>query len=107
MFVDPGAFINMFMGVGVLKVRCLFRKLRKLALQYGGVVVFFDEADSLGQAVAGRQPGGMASSPDAVLGDATCNGIALPVRADAKRSCWQQHFADRRAAPSPPRSRAS
>jgi ATP-dependent Zn protease len=38
----------MFFGVGVLKVKSLFRKLRKLALRYGGVVVFFDEADSLG-----------------------------------------------------------
>ena len=47
-FVDPGAFTNMFFGVGVLKVKSLFRKLRKLALRYGGVVVFFDEADSLG-----------------------------------------------------------
>jgi len=47
-FVDPGAFINMFMGVGVLKVKSLFRKLRKLSLRYGGVIVFFDEADSLG-----------------------------------------------------------
>ncbi len=47
-FVDPGAFINMFFGVGVLKVKGLFRKLRKLSLRYGGVIVFFDEADSLG-----------------------------------------------------------
>jgi ATP-dependent Zn protease len=47
-FVDPGAFIQMFMGVGVLKVMALFRKLRRLALRYGGVIVFFDEADSLG-----------------------------------------------------------
>jgi cell division protease FtsH len=47
-FVDPGAFINMFFGVGILKVKSLFRKLRRLALRYGGVVVFFDEADSLG-----------------------------------------------------------
>ena len=47
-FVDPGAFQNMFMGVGILKVRSLFRRVRKLALRHGGVVVFFDEADSLG-----------------------------------------------------------
>jgi ATP-dependent Zn protease len=47
-FVDPGAFTNMFMGVGILKVKSLFRKLRKLALRYGGVIVFYDEADSLG-----------------------------------------------------------
>ena len=47
-FVDPGAFTNMFMGVGILKVKGLFRKLRKLSLRFGGVIVFFDEADSLG-----------------------------------------------------------
>lgn len=47
-FVDPGAFTNMFIGVGILKVKGLFRKLRKLALRYGGVIVFFDEADALG-----------------------------------------------------------
>ena len=58
-FVDPGAFTNMFMGVGILKVKSLFRKLRKLALRYGGVIVFFDEADSLGSrgALAQRRPG--------------------------------------------------
>ena len=55
-FVDPGAFTNMFFGVGVLKVKSLFRKLRKLALRYGGVVVFFDEADSLGN--RGMTPSG-------------------------------------------------
>jgi cell division protease FtsH len=47
-FVDPGAFNNMFFGVGLLKVKGLYRKLRKLALRYGGVIVFFDEADVLG-----------------------------------------------------------
>jgi ATP-dependent Zn protease len=47
-FVEPGAFINMFMGVGILKVKSLFRRARKLALRYGGVIMFLDEADSLG-----------------------------------------------------------
>ncbi|MGI9604504.1 MAG: AAA family ATPase [Acidimicrobiales bacterium] len=58
-FVDPGAFINMFMGVGILKVKGLFRKLRKLSLRYGGVIVFFDEADALGNrgSLAGTPPG--------------------------------------------------
>ena len=58
-FVDPGAFNNMFMGVGILKVKSLFRKLRKLALRYGGVVVFFDEADALGNRgiMTNRGPG--------------------------------------------------
>ncbi len=59
-FVDPGAFTNMFMGIGILKVKSLFRKLRKLALRYGGVIVFFDEADALGNrgALAQTGPGG-------------------------------------------------
>jgi ATP-dependent Zn protease len=57
-FVDPGAFINMFMGIGILKVKSLFRKLRRLALRYGGVIVFFDEADSLGRRGALAQGGG-------------------------------------------------
>lgn len=65
-FVDPGAFINMFMGVGILKVKALFRKLRKLAVRYGGVIVFFDEADSLGNrglaAQGGGSPGGQRST---------------------------------------------
>ena len=57
-FVDPGAFINMFMGVGILKVKSLFRKLRRLSLRYGGVIVFFDEADALGnRGAAVGQPG--------------------------------------------------
>ena len=60
-FVEPGAFINMFMGVGIIKVRSLFRKLRKLALRYGGVIVFFDEADSLGN--RGGASGRQASAP--------------------------------------------
>jgi cell division protease FtsH len=62
-FVDPGAFQNMFFGVGILKVKGLFRKLRKLALRYGGVIVFFDEADSLGSrgGVVGGGAGGYAT----------------------------------------------
>ena len=48
-FVDPGAFVQTFVGVAPMKIKHLYRKLRKLALRYGGVVVFFDEADVLGQ----------------------------------------------------------
>ena len=45
--VDAGAFINMFMGVGIPKVRPL-PQLRKLSMRYGGTIMFIDEADSLG-----------------------------------------------------------
>ncbi len=75
--VEPGAFVQMFMGVGVLKVKGLYRKVRRLALRYGGVLVFFDEADSLGSrgamagAPTGMQPG---DSPWSVA--PACNGMA-------------------------------
>jgi cell division protease FtsH len=74
-FVDPGAFQNMFMGVGILKVKGLFRRLRKLAIRYGGVIVFFDEADSLGSrggTVGGAAPGYNTPAPWSSSG---CNGF--------------------------------
>jgi cell division protease FtsH len=77
-FVDPGAFINMFMGVGILKVKSLFRKLRRLALRYGGVIVFFDEADSLGNR-GQMQPGplgGPMATPGPFDHDAACHGLS-------------------------------
>jgi cell division protease FtsH len=71
--VDAGAFINMFMGVGILKVRSLYRKLRKLSMRYGGAIVFIDEADSLGsrgpQAATSFQPTPWTTGP-------SCNGLA-------------------------------
>jgi ATP-dependent Zn protease len=77
-FVDPGAFINMFMGVGILKVKSLFRKLRRLALRYGGVIVFFDEADSLGNRGMMTQgaPGGQQRSAPAAFAHAGCHGFS-------------------------------
>ena len=75
-FVEPGAFINMFMGIGVLKVKSLYRKLRKLSLRHGGVIVFFDEADALGSR-------GTQGPPTGQFGQATrsdlgfiCNGFS-------------------------------
>jgi ATP-dependent Zn protease len=77
-FVDPGAFIQMFMGIGVIKVRSLFRRLRKLALRYGGVIVFFDEADSLGRrgALAQGGPNFPRYSTPGPLQTAGCNGFS-------------------------------
>jgi cell division protease FtsH len=77
-FVDPGAFINMFMGVGILKVKSLFRKLRRLALRYGGVIVFFDEADSLGNRgqLQPGPPGGPMATPGPFDPDAVCHGLS-------------------------------
>jgi ATP-dependent Zn protease len=55
--IEPGAFQAMFIGINILKVKSLYRRLRKLALRYGGVVAFFDEADVLGRRqLSGAQP---------------------------------------------------
>lgn len=76
-FVDPGAFINMFFGVGILKVKSLFRKLRKLSLRYGGVVVFFDEADSLGSRGSLAPEGTFRFSPaGSTIATPGCNGMS-------------------------------
>jgi cell division protease FtsH len=77
-FVEPAALTsNMFFGIGILKVKSLFRKLRKLSLRHGGVIVFLDEADSLGNrglAAAGGVTGGrMGSAPFATAG---CHGFS-------------------------------
>ena len=86
-FVEPGAFINMFMGIGVLKVKGLYRKLRKLSLRHGGVIVFFDEADALGSR------GGM-GAPQGQFGQSLhdrprvhLQRVQLPGRPQPERTC--------------------
>jgi cell division protease FtsH len=76
-FVEPGAFMAMFFGVGILKVKGLYRKLRKLATRYGGVIVFFDEADSLGNRGGVAQGGwNMDPTPGSAWSTApSCNGL--------------------------------
>src|SRR5262249_14544398 len=83
MLRDPGAFIHMFFGGGILKgkvlvrkVKSLFRKLRKLALRYGGVIVFFDEADSLGRRGALAQQGPNFPRAAAPFQRAGCHGFS-------------------------------
>src|SRR5438128_4325891 len=78
-FVDAGGLTAF--GFGALAVKGGFRKLRKLAVRYGGVIVFFDEADALGSRGAlpaggpfggqmrGHNQGPWATSP-------SCNGLS-------------------------------
>jgi cell division protease FtsH len=99
-FVDPGAFINMFMGVGILKVKSLFRKIRKLALKYGGVIVFFDEADSLGNRGQLLPPGawGGPMTPYPWSASQSCNGLGYVD--EARR--WQLLEGSLPSTPAPP-----
>ncbi|MET8144479.1 AAA family ATPase [Sphaerisporangium sp. NPDC005288] len=107
-FVDPGAFINMFMGIGILKVKSLFRKLRKLALRYGGVIVFFDEADSLGRRGALAQqgpPGSAGFSPAAPFRTDGCHGFGY-LSENTRAELTRQALGPSRAeAPAPGRDR--
>jgi ATP-dependent Zn protease len=74
-FVEPGAFVNMFMGIGLLKVKGLYRKLRKLSLRHGGVIVFFDEADALGSRGQMGSPTGQLGAAAMAYGGFSCNGF--------------------------------
>jgi ATP-dependent Zn protease len=76
-FVEPGAFINMFFGIGLLKVKGLYRKLRKLSLRHGGVIVFFDEADSLGSRGSMGTPQGQLGAAAMSYGGFDCNGFSF------------------------------
>ena len=106
-FVEPAAFINMFMGIGPLKVKSLFRKLRKLAMRYGGVICFFDEADSLGN--RGITTGGGIFGPGGAQGMAQagpwaageCHGGAYlsEPAVNAVLSSWSGGAADSVAVP--------
>ena len=91
-FVEPGAFMNMFIGVGILKVKGLFRKLRKLALRYGGVVAFFDEADALGN--RGSSVGGDGTFGSerfaTFLNDATEPGSSFPYLSPGAQRALQE-----------------
>jgi cell division protease FtsH len=101
-FVDPGAFINMFFGVGILKVKSLFRRLRKLAVRYGGVIAFFDEADSLGNRGAGVGVGGP-NSFGPVSPVAACHGFSY-LSQDTQEALFARMVQQAAAAVPAPRS---
>ena len=88
-FVDPSAFIQTFMGVAPMKVRFLYSKLRKLSLRHGGVIVFFDEADSLGSRGQLANPQQEASASWSAMH--TCNGMEY-VRSTTASALWDTHL---------------
>ncbi len=88
-FVDPSAFIQTFVGVAPMKVRFLYSKLRKLSLRHGGVIVFFDEADSLGSRGQLTAPQQEASKSFESLH--CCNGMSY-VRSSTASAVWDSHL---------------
>lgn len=55
--IPPGAFASTFIGINFLKVWQLGRYIRKYSKRHGGVIVFFDEIDVLGNRGAGVEGG--------------------------------------------------
>jgi len=47
-YASGTSFVNMFWGVGNLRIWRLFRKARKMSQKYGGAVIFIDELDAVG-----------------------------------------------------------
>jgi cell division protease FtsH len=48
LYSSGSGFASMFMGIGNLKVRRMFKKARSMSDKYGGAVIFVDELDALG-----------------------------------------------------------
>ncbi len=47
---------SMWMGMGALTIKMLYRKARKLSRKYGACILFLDEIDAVGQSRAGQMP---------------------------------------------------
>ena len=63
LFATGSGFANMFMGIGNMKVRKLFKKGRVMSDKYGGSVIFIDEIDAVG-ARGGGDDGSLRRSRD-------------------------------------------
>ncbi len=58
--VEANSLLGTFMGIGPLKVSQLFRKVRNLADEHGGGILFIDEIDAIGGSRGGvQQPQGV------------------------------------------------
>ena len=47
-YASAPSFQNMFFGVGNMQIMGLYRKARKMALEYGACIIFIDEIDAIG-----------------------------------------------------------
>ncbi len=74
--INGADFNAMFIGVGEMKVKSLVRKARKWANEYGGCVVFIDEAD----AVMGSRGGTEGDENNGVQGGGGIFGGGMGIR---------------------------
>ena len=57
-YASAPSFQNMFLGVGNLQIMALYRKARKMAREYGAVIIFIDEIDAIGMSRSSGGAGG-------------------------------------------------
>jgi ATP-dependent Zn protease len=98
-FVNIDASQLNTMGMGIIKVKLLFRRLRRYALRYGGVVAFFDEADAIGNrgTLATQGPQGQGHSHSLFSSTASCGGFGYlsdSTRQHLLDAMWQGDTAD-------------
>jgi cell division protease FtsH len=77
LYSNGTAFTSMFMGVGNLKIKSMFKRARRLSKDYDGAVIFIDELD----AVAGSR--GAVSN--------TRSGLDNPFIPQSARDFWAAH----------------
>ncbi len=81
LYATGSGFANMFMGIGNLKVRSLFKKARNMSDKYGGAVIFIDELDALGGsrgAISERSVGAERATDRFIMG-AGANGGGMGI----------------------------
>jgi ATP-dependent Zn protease len=66
-YASAASFQAMFMGMGVLMVKRLYGKARKLAREYGACVIFLDEIDAVGGSRS-SQAGGLGMGMGGMMG---------------------------------------
>jgi cell division protease FtsH len=71
LFASGSGFASMFMGIGNLKVRRMFKKARTMSDKYGGAVIFIDELDAVGSSR------GMVSQRSSPAGDQATHRIFM------------------------------
>jgi cell division protease FtsH len=80
LYSSGSGFASMFMGIGNLKVRRMFKKARTMSDKFGGAVIFIDELDALGGsrgAVSQRSEGRAAEPKRVIMGGMAGGGMGI------------------------------
>lgn len=65
-YCSAPSLIGVFIGMGPLQASMIYRKARKMAIEYGACIIFFDEIDAIAQARNGT--GGMGGMGGGMMG---------------------------------------